>query len=222
MILKAYSLISRCFRIVESSVLVSCLFTIILLTVLQIILRNVFSFSLSWVEPLNQHLVLVVAFMGAMVAGRKGEHIAFDVVQHYLPSRLRKFFGVLGSLLSAGVCFYLAYLCAELTYMDYLDPMYAFGSVPQWVFEIFIPLGFFVVGYRLLKVSIVALFVNGEELDVPNAGDKEVDHNAVNPKSLNPEPFDRTALNLKVNTENTESTDNQNSELDANTAEPKS
>lgn len=148
--------IGRFLNFVESSLLVTSLFTMILLTVLQIILRNFFSFSISWVEPFNQHLVLVIAFLGAMVAGRKGEHIAFDVVQHYLPMRFKKTVMLMGSILSAGVCFYLAYLTANLTYLDYLDPIAAFGSVPQWVFEIFIPIGFFVIGVRLLKVAILA------------------------------------------------------------------
>ncbi|MCF6287659.1 MAG: TRAP transporter small permease [Proteobacteria bacterium] len=128
----------------------------ILLTVLQIILRNFFSFSISWIEPLNQHLVLVIAFLGAMVAGRKGEHIAFDVVQHYLPKSFKKIVMLLGSILSASVCFYLAYLTASLTYLDFLDPMPAFGSIPQWIFEIIIPIGFFVIGFRLLKIAILA------------------------------------------------------------------
>ena len=151
-----FQVIGRSLRFVESSLLVGSLFTMILLTVLQIMLRNFFSFSISWVEPLNQHLVLVIAFLGAMVAGRKGEHIAFDVVQHYLPNRFKKVVMLLGSILSAGVCFYLAYLTANLTYLDFLDPIAAFGSVPQWIFEIIIPIGFFVIGVRLLKVAVLA------------------------------------------------------------------
>lgn len=153
-----YKKIQTCYRAVESTLLVGSLFTIILLTVVQIILRNGFSFSISWIEPLNQHLVLIIAFMGAMVAGRKGEHIAFDAVQHYLPKAIKGPATLLGAVLSAGVCFYIAYLTAELTYLDYLDPIPAFASVPQWVFELFIPLGFFVIGVRLIKVSYLALF----------------------------------------------------------------
>lgn len=157
MIGKAYALFGRGFRLVESTLLVGSLFAIMLLTILQIILRNFFDFSIGWVEPLNRHLVLVIAFLGAMVAGRKGEHIAFDVVQHYLPKRLQKGFGIAGSLLSAGVCFYLAWICGGLTYEDYKDPIAAFGTIPQWIFELFIPLGFFVMGVRLVRVAVVAL-----------------------------------------------------------------
>lgn len=153
-----YKIISRSFRIVESSLLVGSLFTIIFLTVLQIILRNFFSFSISWVEPLNQHLVLIIAFLGAMVAGRNGEHIAFDVVQHYLPDRFKRTVVLLGGILSAGVCFYLTYLFTKLTYLDFLDPIPAFGTIPQWIFEIIIPIGFFVIGFRLLKLAILAKF----------------------------------------------------------------
>ena len=161
MFLRAYKIVSQCVRFVETSLLFSSLFAIILLTVLQIILRNFFSYSLSWVEPLNQHLVLVIAFLGAMVAGRKGEHIAFDVVRHYLPGRFQKPFSVAGNVLSAIVCFYLAVLCSRLTFLDYLDPLPAFGEVPQWIFELFIPLGFFVLGYRFLK-SVVYINLRSE------------------------------------------------------------
>jgi len=149
-----YSLTSRSFRFVESSVLIAALASMIGLTVLQICLRNFFSISISWIEPLNQHLVLVIAFVGAMVAGRNGEHISFDALKHYLPSKLGLIFSILGALLSAAVCFYLAYISAQMTYLDYLDPIPAFTGVSQWVFELFIPLGFIVIGYRLLKLSI--------------------------------------------------------------------
>ena len=135
--------------------LLSALATLIVLTVAQILLRNVFSTSISWVEPLNQHLVLVIGFVGAMVAGRSGEHISFDVFKHYLPEGSRRLFVGIGAVLSALVCFWLAYICSNMVYLDYLDPLPAFANVSQWIFELFIPLGFLVIGYRLIKYAIV-------------------------------------------------------------------
>lgn len=142
-------------RALENTVLLSSLALLIVLTVLQILLRNFFSTSISWVEPLNQHLVLVIGFVGAMVAGRNGEHISFDVFKRYLPEGSQRFFSILGAVLSALVCFWLAYICSEMVYLDYLDPIPAFAKVSQWVFEIFIPLGFLVIGYRLIKYAMV-------------------------------------------------------------------
>jgi len=165
MLKSVYGFFCRSWRTLESSLLVASLFSMILLTVLQIILRNFFSYNISWVEPLNQHLVLVIAFLGAMIAGRNGEHIAFDAVQHYLPNKLKKIVALLGSILSAAVCFYLAYISTKLTYLDFIDPMPAFGSTPQWIFEIIIPIGFFVIGIRLLKVAIFAI-TNAKKIEV--------------------------------------------------------
>lgn len=138
----------------ETTVLLSSLALLIVLTVIQILLRNVFSTSISWVEPLNQHLVLVIGFVGAMVAGRSGEHISFDVFKHYVPEGSRRFFAIAGAVLSALVCFWLAYICSKMVYLDYLDPIPAFANVSQWIFEIFIPIGFLVIGYRLIKYAI--------------------------------------------------------------------
>lgn len=153
-----YAKLSCAFRVCENFLLVGSLLSIIALTVLQIFLRNAFSYSISWIEPLNQHLVLLIAFAGAMVAGRNSEHILFDPIQHYLPARIKRVFNLFAGIFSASICFALAALCAKLTYADYLDPLPAFARVPQWVFELIIPLGFFVMGYRLLKASFLQMF----------------------------------------------------------------
>jgi len=157
--------------------LVSALFAIILLTVMQIVMRNLKSLVtylntqyesiniayqipvFSWTEALNQHLVLAIAFLGAMVAGRKGEHIAFDVFQHYMPSKFKYHVALVGALISGGVCFYVAYLCGLITYENILDgsSLIVFARVPQWMFEVFIPIGFVVMGYRLIKVGVYSL-----------------------------------------------------------------
>ncbi|MCJ8315133.1 MAG: TRAP transporter small permease [Saccharospirillaceae bacterium] len=176
--MKAIHFIRKYLRLVESSLLISALFAIILLTVMQIVMRNLKSLVIylteqfdfinityqipvfSWTESLNQHLVLVIAFVGAMVAGRKGEHIAFDVFQHYMPSRFKYHVALVGAIISGFICFYLAYLCSMIT-LDNITEGYSiivFANVPQWVFEIVIPIGFFIIGYRLIKVGIYSLY----------------------------------------------------------------
>jgi len=175
--MKSIHLIRKYLRLVESSLLISALFAIILLTVMQIVMRNLKSFVIylneqfdfiniafqipvfSWTESLNQNLVLAIAFLGAMVAGRKGEHIAFDVFQHYMPSKFKYHVALVGALISGCICFYLAYLCGAITYENIVEgySMIVFANVPQWVFEIFIPLGFLVMGYRLIKVGVHSL-----------------------------------------------------------------
>ncbi|BCE03329.1 TRAP transporter small permease [Marinicellulosiphila megalodicopiae] len=175
--MKAIHSVRKALRLVESSLLVSALGGIILLTVMQIIMRNLKSWVtyananyesvniayqipvFGWTETLTQHLVLIIAFLGAMVAGRKGEHIAFDVFQNYVPSKIKYHFALVGACLSGLVCFYLAYLCSLITFENITDggSFIVFANVPQWVFEVFIPLGFFVMGYRLIKVGVHSL-----------------------------------------------------------------
>ena len=61
----------------------------LLLSVLQIILRNVFSSGLVWADPLLKIMVLWLGMFGALYATRKRRHIKIDILKHYLKPNLR-------------------------------------------------------------------------------------------------------------------------------------
>jgi TRAP-type C4-dicarboxylate transport system permease small subunit len=62
----------------------------------QFFTRYVLNDSLGWTEEIARYLLIGVTFIGAVIATRKGTHIAIEMVYAYLPRRLRQ-------ALSAGV-----------------------------------------------------------------------------------------------------------------------
>lgn len=134
----------------ESYALASILLLMVVLAVLQILLRNLFGTSLFWIDPLNRLLVLWVAILGAMVATREREHIAIDMVKHYLKGYWLRVMTRVAELFAASVCMLMAYHSARFVYFDYLDDMRTFSSLPVWPFELIMPIGFAVMAGRFI------------------------------------------------------------------------
>ncbi|MBD3163147.1 MAG: TRAP transporter small permease subunit, partial [Candidatus Eisenbacteria bacterium] len=57
----------------------------ILLSGLQVVLRNFFQIGLLWIDPLVRTLLLWVAFLGAFAAAGRARHIRIDVLGRLLP-----------------------------------------------------------------------------------------------------------------------------------------
>lgn len=138
------------------------LLMIILLSILQILLRNVFDTSLFWIDPLNRLSVLWLAILGAMVATRKREHIAIDVLKHYITGRLLTAVTCAFQLFAAIVCALMAYHSGRFVYYEYVDQMTTFSELPAWPFELIMPLGFGIMALRFCFGAIQ--FKPGAEL----------------------------------------------------------
>lgn len=81
----------------------------LLLIVLQIVLRTVFSGGLTWIDPLVRHLVVWTGFAGAVLAAGRSRHITIDLLSHFLPPRLQCLVNRLNHLFAAAVCGLLAH-----------------------------------------------------------------------------------------------------------------
>jgi TRAP-type C4-dicarboxylate transport system permease small subunit len=73
----------------ENALLVVLFIVVIGAANTQIVLRNLFESSISWIDPFLRITILWLALMGAMVATRKRVHIAIDLFLRYLPDRWR-------------------------------------------------------------------------------------------------------------------------------------
>lgn len=141
--------------ITERTLLVGVLLLMIGLAVLQILLRNVFDSSLFWIDPLNRLLVLWVALLGAMVATREREHIAVDLLKHYLNGKPLQVITRVAEFFAAVICGLMAYHSARFVYYEYLDGMQTFSGLPAWPFELIMPVGFAVMALRFLYSAVV-------------------------------------------------------------------
>jgi TRAP-type C4-dicarboxylate transport system permease small subunit len=132
----------------EITMLATILLMMIVLSVLQIVLRNVFDTSLFWIDPLNRLSVLWLAILGAMVATRERQHIAVDVLKHYLSGRSLVIMDKFTQGFAGVVCAIMSYHSARFVYFEYLDGMTTFSELPAWPFELIMPIGFGIMSAR--------------------------------------------------------------------------
>lgn len=122
----------------------------LLLATLQICLRNFFDAGLLWAESLLRILVLWIAMLGAMVATREGSHININAVSRYLPENVARIISAVTCLTSSLICATIAWYSLKLVQFEYQDQTIAFASVPNWVCQSILPVGFVVMSIRFL------------------------------------------------------------------------
>ena len=91
----------------EKWLLVSFLSTMILLSFLQVILRQFFSTGILWADVFLRHLVLWAGFMGAAIATAQDKHFVIDAVKRLFPEKAKKWIGVATDLFSSACLFFL-------------------------------------------------------------------------------------------------------------------
>ena len=146
--------LDRWTRRIEGTLFSVLIAAMLLLSGLQVVLRNFFHGGLIWIDPAVRSLVLWVAFIGAMTATSQARHLHIDVLPRALPPRLSRFVGRLLSAVSAVCCALLANGA-----FSYLRDEYAYGvspflGVPSWVVQSVLLWGFALLMYRFLVQAI--------------------------------------------------------------------
>ncbi len=75
--------------------LVVMMIVMTLTVIVQVFLRYVFSFSLSWSEEVARYLMIWVAFLGGSLALQKGLHIGVELFLVRVSSRTRRWVSIL-------------------------------------------------------------------------------------------------------------------------------
>ena len=157
LIKKARSILLR----IEDSFLVGLLLAILAMAVVQIVLRNVFDTGIVWGDILVRILVLWIGMTGAVVASRRGEHINIDIVTRHLPAAARSIAGVLVSMLTAAVCGVASFYSFKFVVAEAEFGGLAFASVPVWLCQVIIPVGFAVIALRYVLLGVQNLLPSG-------------------------------------------------------------
>lgn len=120
-------------------------------TILNVIGRNVFQRSFSWVEEVTQFSVVLVTFIGTAYAARKGAHIRMSMLSDILGHRTRKALALIVSLGTALFMFYLTGYGALYVKNLYVMKKYTLGlQIPVYVIMFWVPVGFFATGLQYL------------------------------------------------------------------------
>lgn len=126
----------------------------ILLASGQILLRNLWDYSLSWGDPSLRLMVLWVTLLGAMAATREHNHIRIDLLSRYLPPRLKRASDRITDLFASLVCSLLAWHSGRFVLFEMEDGSRFLDLLPIWPFQLVLPAGFGVMALRLLLSSL--------------------------------------------------------------------
>ncbi len=148
-------------KVMETTLLVLILGSMIVLAFSQIVLRNVASIALPWSDELLRMLVLWITLAGAVSASRSDRHINIAVLDRFLPPQLKKVINLSIHVFTAAICTIVAWFSLQfvLTSREYGDLL--LGHVPAWWLQAALPLGFALIAWRYLLFmvkDVVALF----------------------------------------------------------------
>ncbi|NOQ89757.1 MAG: TRAP transporter small permease subunit [Gammaproteobacteria bacterium] len=94
---------------VESIIAALSLFSLLALSLFQIITRNVFNFGYAEIEIINRNLLVICGTMGAVLATSKLRHIKIDALATLLNHRQVSVLCCPLALFSATVCAFMCY-----------------------------------------------------------------------------------------------------------------
>jgi len=160
---------------VENFLIILLLSVMVLMAFLQVILRNLFSMGILWADIFLRHLVLWVGFIGASLATRESKHINVDVLSRMMSKAKQPYLRVFIDLVSAGVCLVLARAGYKFLSYEIEAGTTLFNNIPAWIFQLIIPVGFALIGFRFLLniVEQIIQISSKKNPEAPASGHKE-------------------------------------------------
>jgi TRAP-type C4-dicarboxylate transport system permease small subunit len=137
-------------RGIENTLLAGLILTMILLSFLQVLLRNLADAGFVWIDPLLRHLVLWVGFLGALLATRSGRHINIDALSRLLRPAATRVTGLMTNLLASVICLLLTNATFKLVLGERLAATTAFLGIPVWMLQVIMPVACFGMAVRFL------------------------------------------------------------------------
>jgi C4-dicarboxylate transporter DctQ subunit len=151
---KIISRIDKSLLSVENILIILLLSVMVIMAFLQVILRNLFSMGILWADIFLRHLVLWVGFIGASMATREAKHINIDILTRLLSKAKQPYVKILVDIVSAAVCFVLARAGYKFVMSEIEANTILFNNIPAWIFQLIIPVGFALIGFRFILNTI--------------------------------------------------------------------
>lgn len=121
----------------------------------QFFTRYVLNDSLGWTEEIARYLLIGVAFIGCMMAVRKGSHIAIEVFYIFVPRGLRRIVSTLVDVSLIGIYGWFTWLCTKLAMRTF--SMMVSLDLPKSVIYWTVAAGFAGMTYYQLRRTILHL-----------------------------------------------------------------
>lgn len=119
---------------------------------IEVIRREVFSYSSIWGEEIVRYSFIYLAWIGAAAAVKERGHIRIDVIMEYLNPRLKALLYMFGDIVMAAVAVVALYWSYEAVHVSWKFGSVTHGlRVSQVWFLSAVPLGFALVIVRLVQ-----------------------------------------------------------------------
>lgn len=128
--------------------------SLIVLASSQILLRNVFSTGLVWGDGLIRLMVLWLALVGAITASRENKHIKIDLLMRWLSKPLQRLAALTTDIFTAIVTGVLAWHSWRFVQESRFYGDLLMGDWPAWIFQLILPVGFFLICCRYVLRTI--------------------------------------------------------------------
>ena len=129
------------------------LLAMVVLSGLQILLRNAWESGLLFIDPLLRHFVLLLAFLGALTATGQKRHLQINLLGRLLSGGWSRVVGTGVALVGAAVCLELARASLALVAEEIPTGEIAFLSVPTWGVIAIFPVSFLGMAFRLMLLA---------------------------------------------------------------------
>ncbi len=126
--------------------------------------------KVDWIDVLLRQLVVIVGFLGAMLATRRRKHINIDAVSRLLPDQGRRVVGVLTNLLSVVTCVFLAAAGVKLVQISREFPTELTEWANEWSFQLMFPIGFSLLAFHFAIRTLESCVVLKDRLPVGQSG----------------------------------------------------
>lgn len=149
MLVRIVTRIGRIIQRIEEVLLSASILTIAGLTILNVVCRSVFNFSLAFTEEVSQFCIIVVCFVGLSYAASKGRHIRMTAIYDQLSPKWQKVFMVVITTSTAVIMFALSWYAVGYVATVYeLGGIYPALRVPFYVVYAIAPVGLFLSGIQ--------------------------------------------------------------------------
>lgn len=169
--------VGHIFQRVEELLLSTSILTIAALTILNVVCRSAFNFSLAFTEEVSQFCIIIVCFVGLSYAAGKGRHIRMTAVYDQLAPSLRKTFMTVITTSTAAIMLTLSWFAAQYVVTVYeLGGIYPALRVPFFAVYAIAPIGLFLAGVQyalaagknLASTEIYLSFERKDEYEEPD------------------------------------------------------
>ncbi|GHU21365.1 TRAP transporter subunit DctM [Spirochaetia bacterium] len=135
-----------------------CIFSLICLTLLPVgeIIARFFNTGIPAAGGITAHLLLMVGLLTGMITTREGEHLSIALIQNFSgklgADSVKRSIGSCINLLSAFIVTIVAWSAVAFLRIS-LSPWRMIGFIPDQVFALVMPIGYFVIALRFARMS---------------------------------------------------------------------